>query len=51
MFGSVHFLAGFLLGELAICGLVGKMVSKGQFYIAFLVHDGRTKVFVCFAYN
>jgi len=45
-FSSLHFLAGLFLGELAVHGLVGEVVVEGQFYVAFLVHDGGTKVFV-----
>jgi len=50
-FSSMNFLACFFLCELAIRGLVGEMVMKGQFHVAFSVHDGGTKIFVCFTYN
>jgi len=34
-FGCLHFLAGFFLGELVVCGLVGEVVTEGHFYVAF----------------
>ena len=50
-FGSLHFLAGFFLGELAIRGFIREVVTEGQCYVSLSVHDGGAEVFVRFTYN